>query len=171
MNGGDIPVPLMVAVIVGTFSLATLAINSWLSGHRDRMNRRRDIFSKAFIAAVAYQEFPYVVRRRRSSAPEDERIRISTELRAVQADISYYGAWLSTESRRVSAAYEELISKMREIAGHQIHEAWTIEPLTEDTGMNMPDLGLGALTPFKEKYLKEVSSHLSCIPCLFLRHS
>jgi hypothetical protein len=61
------------------------------------------MFSKAFAAAVAYEEFPYVVRRR-ASAPEDERIRISTELRKVREDISYYSAWLFTESRAISEA-------------------------------------------------------------------
>jgi hypothetical protein len=157
-------IPIIVAAITGAISLLVLAINAWLTGRRERANRRRDIFSKAFTAAVAYEEFPYVVRRRRTSAPEDERIRISTELRKVQQDISYYSAWLFTESRHVSEAYETLIRKLRELAGKEIQSAWNQEPVGSDAEMNMPDLGLGALKPFKQAYLHEVADHLSPVP-------
>ena len=101
MADSDIPVPIIVAAITGAVSLLALSINAWLTGHRDRANRRRELLSKAFTSVIAYREFPYVVRRRRSSSPEDERIRISTELRKVQEDIAYYSSWLATESRHV----------------------------------------------------------------------
>jgi hypothetical protein len=79
MSDANLPTPLMtaiiagavsllVAVITGAISFLTLAINTWVTGRRERLNRRRDIFAKAFAAAVAYEEFPYVVRRRRASA-------------------------------------------------------------------------------------------------------
>ena len=61
MNGGGIPVAIVVAAMMGAVSIATLALNAWLSGHRERKNRQRDVFSKAFAAAVAYEEFPFVV--------------------------------------------------------------------------------------------------------------
>jgi hypothetical protein len=154
----------IVAVTTGAVSLVTLAINAWLTGHRDRINRRRDIFAKAFAAATAYEEFPYVVRRRRTTDAEGERIRISTELRKVQEDISYYSVWLSTESRHVSQAYETLILKLREVAGGAIRKAWGEPPVGSDAAMNMPDLGLGALKPFKQAYLIEVTAHLSLVP-------
>jgi len=122
------------------------------------------MFSKAFAAAVAYEEFPYVVRRRRTSVPEDERIRISTELRKVQEEISYYSAWLFTESRPISEAYETLILQLREIAGREIHNAWNQPAVGSDTEMNISGLGLSRLKPFKEAYLHEVADHLSPIP-------
>ena len=145
MNGGGVPVAIIVAAIMAAVSIATLAINAWLSGHRERKNRQRDVFSRAFMATVAYEEFPYAVRRRRTSVPEDERIRISTELGKIQQDISYYSVWLSTESRHVAEAYETLIAKMRKVAGQEIHNAWGAQPIESDTEMSMPDLGLGAL--------------------------
>ena len=112
MNGGGIPVAIVVAAMMGAVSIATLALNAWLSGHRERKNRQRDVFSKAFAAAVAYEEFPFVVRRRRASLPEDKRIRISTELRKVQEDISYYTAWLSTESRQLAEVFDAVVPKV-----------------------------------------------------------
>ena len=164
MSGGGVPVPIIVAAITGAVSIAALAINSWLSGHRERQNRQRDVFSKAFAVAIAYEEFPFVVRRRRASLPEDERVRISTELCRVQADISYYSAWLSTESHRVSEAYQTLIAKIRGVAGQEIHNAWATEPIESDTEMNMPDLGLGALRRYKQDYLDAVDTHMSMWP-------
>lgn len=164
MSNLSLYIPILVAAITGVISLWALAINASLTGQRERGNRRREIFSKAFTAAVAYEEFPYVVRRRRTSAPEDERIRISTELRKVQEDISYYSAWLVTESRHVSVTYETLILKLREIAGGEIHNAWNQQPVGSDAEMNMPNLGLGALKPFKQAYLLEVADYLSLIP-------
>ncbi len=164
MTGGEVPIAIIVAAMMGAVSIATLAVNSWLSGHRERTNRQRDVFSKAFIAAVAYEEFPYVVRRRRVSAPEEERVRISTELRKVQEDISYYIAWLATESRHVAEAYETLIARMREVTGQEIHNAWATLPIESDTEMNMPDLGLGTLRQYKKAYLHAVALHLSIAP-------
>ena len=164
MTEGSLPTPIIVATVTGAVSLFAWVINAWLTGYRERVNRRRDVFSKAFTTAVAYEEFPYIVRRRRASNPEDERIRISTELRKVQEDISYHSAWLFTESRHVSDAYEVLVRKLREIAGGEIRKAWCTPHIDADTEMNMPDLGLAALKPFKQAYLVEVSDELSLIP-------
>src|SRR5262252_7527444 len=93
MSNISLYLPIVGAPLTAAASLLALAINAWLTAYRERVNRRREMFSKAFAAAVAYEEFPYVVRRQRTSVPEDERIRISTELRKVQEDISYYSAW------------------------------------------------------------------------------
>ncbi len=164
MTDADIPTPIIVAAITAAISLAALSINAWLSGHRDRSNRRRELLSKAFAAAVAYQEFPYVVRRRRSSSPEDERIRISTELRKVQEDIAYYSSWLATESQHVARAYDALIRKLREVVGKQIHKAWTEPPVQKDEEMNMNDLGLGVLKEHEQAFLCEAADHLSVFP-------
>ena len=48
MSSGGVPVAIIVAAIVGAVSIFTLAFNSLLSGHRERTNRQRDVFSKAF---------------------------------------------------------------------------------------------------------------------------
>ena len=169
MTESNIPTPIIVAIISGAVSLAVLAINSWLTGHRERTNRRRDMLSKAFSVAVSYREFPYVVRRRRSSSPEDERIRISTELRKVQEDISYYSSWLTTESRHVSAAYDTLVSRLREVVGSEIHKAWMERAVESDAEMNMNDLGLGVLKVEEQAFLLEAAYHLSVLPRWFHR--
>jgi hypothetical protein len=155
------------AIIAGAVSLAVLAITAWLNSQRDRDNRRRDTYSKAFAAVAAYKEFPYVVRRRRSGSAAvaaDERVRISEELRSVQHDLSYYSAWTATESASVATAYRHLAAETRRIAGTQIHEAWLAPPARNDGNMNMPDLGLGELVPVEAAFLAVVADDLSLWP-------
>jgi len=152
------------AAIGGAVSLLALALNAIISNWRERISRQRQEFSKAFAACVAYEEFPFIVRRRRNDVPQDERVRISSELSIIQRELAYYSAWLATESSHVSEAYENLVAKLREIAGTEIREAWLTPPIDSDSGMNMPDLGLSALKPLKEAYLLEVAHHLSGIP-------
>lgn len=154
----------MAAAIGGAVSLFALTLNTIISSRRERISRQRREFSKAFAACVAYEEFPYIVRRRRSNAPEDERIRISSELSVIQRELAYYSAWLATQSVSVSRIYETLVTKLREVAGAKIREAWLTPPIDSDSGMNMPDLGLSELKPLKEAYLQEVACHLSAIP-------
>ena len=86
-----------------------------------------------------------MVRRRRADSQEEERIRISTELRKVQQDIAYFSAWLSTESAHVSKAYGTLISELRKVVGREIAKAWNEPAVGNDSEMNMPDLDLGKL--------------------------
>jgi len=161
MSETGLPSAVIAAAIGGAVSLMALALNAIINSRRDRIARQRQEFSKAFVVCVAYEEFPYIVRRRRSDVPQDERVRISSELSIIQRELAYYSAWLATESTNVSRAYENLVAKLREIVGAKIHEAWLTPPIDSDGGMNMPDLGLSELKPLKDAYLLEVAYHLS----------
>jgi len=152
---------IVVAAFGGIISLLALAANAIISGRRNRITRQTQEFSKAFAACVAYEEFPYIVRRRSNNAPQDERIRISTDLSIIQRELAYYTAWLSTESSDVSTAYENLVSKLREVVGVKIHEAWLTPPIESDSDMNITDLEFKALIPLKTAYLHAVAHHLS----------
>lgn len=168
-GGGDdgIPAQVVAAIIAGAVSLLVLAITNWANSQRETDARRRDMYAKAFAAVAAYKEFPYVVRRRKSgdaALAADERVRISEALRLVQQDLSYYSAWMATESERVASAYRALVADTRRVAGQQIHEAWTSPAPTSDQEMNMPDLGLGELAPAEAAFLETVADHLSWWP-------
>jgi hypothetical protein len=73
---------------------------------------------------------------------------------------------MGTESTRVATTYQSLVDQTRRIAGQQIHNAWAEEPVNDDSGMNMPDLGLKQLEQFEQAYLSATSDHLSVIPWL-----
>jgi hypothetical protein len=166
-GGNGIPLEVTVALVAGAFSVIILALNSFVTGYREGCNRRRDLFSKAFAAVASYREFPYVVRRRRSGSSDtetDERVRISEDLRRVQQELSYYSAWMATESQGMAVAYGRLVEETRRVAGRQIHEAWLQPPATDDQSMNMPDLGLAAQGPAEQNYLAAAARHLSIWP-------
>lgn len=162
-----VPVEVTVALIGGTVSIVVFALTASVASVKDRDNRRRDTYARAFQAVAAYKEFPYVVRRRRSgdtSTAADERARISEDLRGVQADLSYFSAWMDTESSRVASTYRKLIAELRRVAGQQIHDAWAEAAVSDDNGMNMPDLGLGRLEEWEKAFLSAASDHLSFVP-------
>jgi hypothetical protein len=149
-----------VALVTGAFGLVGIAANALVNGFRDRQERRREVFARALAACARYQEMPYVVRRRRTSNPEGERIRISDELRSNQEDLTFYTAWTLGESDDVGRAYGELVRQTRELAGTAIREAWSEPPIQRDEDMNMPDLGLGGLDEARSEYLAAVSRRL-----------
>ena len=169
MSNSEIALTIVVAALSGaSASMLTLVYNS----AQEQRDRHREHFSRALQTVSQYEEFPYVVRRRRASDPEGERIRISTELRAVQAELSYHCTWLMTESPQVGAAYDALIGDLRCIVGSLVHEAWLGSPVDDDAGMNIADIGpeIEKLRPLKEQYLLEVGDHLSLWP-RWLRHA
>ena len=155
--------------IPGLVSLLLWALTAFGTSRSERIRRQREEFAKALSVCIAYEEFPYIVRRRRRDAPDDERIRISTMLSEVQKSIGYYSAWLAIESPPVSLAYQDFVTKLRQIAGAQIKTAWTLTPIESDQEMNMPDLGLAELKSYKESYLIAASDHLSVFPAFMRR--
>ena len=160
----SLPWPLVGAAVTGAVSVLIFVITNWRNGERERLNRSREIFSNAYVAIQEYKEFPYVIRRRKKGSPEEERVRISSELKRVQSDLAFYSAWLKTESPHVHRSFAELLEQVRRIAGTAMREAWLDPPIEGDSEMNMPDLGLSALTPFETSYLNEVVDHLSICP-------
>jgi hypothetical protein len=163
VSGSEIALTIVIAALSGAgASILTLVYTS----AQERRDRHREHFSRALQTVNQYEEFPYVVRRRRASDPEGERIRISTELRAVQAELSYHCTWLMTESPQVGAAYDALVRELRRVVGGLIHDAWVNSPVTEDAAMNIADIGpeIAKLRPLKDQYLLEVGDHLSLWP-------
>ena len=160
----SLPWPVVGAAITAAVTFSIFVVNNWLNGLRERHGRSREVFSRAFASIQEYKEFPYVIRRRRESVPEDERIRISSELRKVQADLAFYSAWLRTESPHVHQSFSMLLQQVRRVAGGAMREAWLEPALEEDSKVNMPDLGYAALEPYENGYLDEVVHHLSLWP-------
>ena len=159
-----LPYPIIGAAITASVSILVFVIANWWNGRLVGLTRSREVFSKAYSVVQEYKEFPYVIRRRKISAPEEERLRISSELRRVQADLAFYSAWLSTESSYVQNSYSELLAQMRRVAGNAMHDAWLESAAVDDSEMNMPDIGLSALANYESAYLQEVVDYLSLWP-------
>ena len=159
-----LPGPVVAAAITAAVSVVLFTISSWWNGERGRLTRSREVFSKAYAAVQEYKEFPYVIMRRRRDAPEEERVRISSKLRRVQADLAFFSAWLMTESRQVHRSFSELLEHVRHVAGTAMHEAWLEAAAEDDSKMNVPALDMSALAPYESAYLEEVVDHLPLWP-------
>lgn len=147
--------------VIGTLLSATIlaamiaaAVNIMLARRKSREEERarlRDRFAQAYGAYAEYCELAYAVRRRRHDARPAERVRISEELRKVQAMLSAHEAWVKLESETVGKVYAKLLQEMRKIAGGAMRQAWTDKPVTSDAAVNIPPetIDLSPLKPFE----------------------
>jgi hypothetical protein len=154
----------VIAAVVGAF------VNTWLARRKSLEEERarvRTTFAEAFEAVTHYKEFPYAIRRRRADKPAEERVRLSEALRHVQARLSYYSAWTKAESDDVGAAYEDLVSNLRRIAGRACHDAWLAPPADDDTAMNFPPgvVDLSGLKAFEDAFIDSTRKHLNELLC------
>ncbi|WP_163571931.1 hypothetical protein [Fodinicola feengrottensis] len=147
-------------------ALITAGINIWLArrkGREEERSRIRSAFAEAFAAYSAYKEFPYAIHRRRADVPAEERVRLSEQLRQIQADIAYHLAWTAAESLIVGAAYASLAKQLRATAGRAMHDAWIAPPISSDQEMNIPPaiVDLSSLRPAEDAYIEAVCEHLA----------
>lgn len=106
-GGGDVLVTAIFSSAV-LAALLTAALNLALARRKsleEERARLRSTFAEAFEAVVRYKEMPYAIRRRRADEPSAERVRLSEEMRAIQAKLSYYEMWTAGESATVGGAY------------------------------------------------------------------
>lgn len=151
---------IIAALIAGVVAAVTLIVN----GRRARADRQRELFGIAFGDVSSYCEYPYIVRRRRHDVPEQERIRITTDLSEVQRKLNHNRVVLRVEAPRVASAYDALVDATRHIAGAAIHEGWNLAPITADTGVHVTDVDLTGIVPIEDIYLTAVADHLALTP-------
>lgn len=111
----------IVPVIAGAVTAAFGVLTWFANGIRTERTRLQQLYADAYSAVISYQEFPYAIRRRRAPGPgqkqlgNEERLRISTALHAVQESLNNYVAQISTESRPVYERYAKLVAETRRV--------------------------------------------------------
>ncbi len=155
----------VIPVIVGVLTAAAGVVTWFVNGVRAERTRLQKLYADAYSAVVSYQEYPYIIRRRRAPTAEhpeiagEERLRISAGLHGVQEELNNYAAQISTESDAVSQKYDELVRRTREVAGTYMHEAWERPALDNDAGMNMR-LDYDELSAPQDEYLNAVKEDM-----------
>lgn len=144
------------AVVSGLVAVGT----NWANARRAARQRQLETWAEAFRAYVAYKEYPFLVRRRSSSDPAAERLRISTGLSEVQQQLGYYGAWAAAESPRVGAVYQHLVARARVVAGPAISTGWDLSPADSDEAMHVRDVDLSGLDNPERLFRAAVRQHL-----------
>lgn len=167
------------ATVVPLIVLAATSIGGvitwWANGVRSERARLQALYADAYAAVVSYQEFPFMIRRRRAPLPgqehiaNDERIRIADALQAVQEKLSNYTAQIRAESTEVSTKYDALVHKTRLIAGGYMRDAWNAPPLNNDPGMNIGDIDYQELDQPQIDYLNAMKDNVRFWPVVFAR--
>lgn len=100
--------------------------------------------------------------RARADAAAEERVRLSEQLREIQARLTWHEAWVRFEAPEVGAAYDELVARTRTVAGQSMKDAWLSPPVADDTAMVIPTsvVDLRALADVREQYMAAVEAHL-----------
>lgn len=151
----DVFPPALFAAAIAAFVAVLLHL---LRSRADQRDRARVLYAEAYEWYAAYKEMPYAIRRRRIDDPAGERIRLSETVREIQARLDHFKTWTALENADVGAAYADLLSELRQVAGTSMHDAWN-EPGTDtDRAMNMPPgrVDLTPLRSFEDDYLAAV---------------
>jgi hypothetical protein len=141
-----------ISVVVALIGLSGVLWTLWVNGDRAERQRRRELRARALEAVLAYREMPFMIRRRRSEPEERsaERVRLGTRFSEIQSELATCENLLVADGPDwLAQEYLELVLIARSTAGREAHEAWKVDPITEDVEMNMPDL-FGRLKPLND---------------------
>lgn len=142
----------LISLAVALIGLSGVLWTLWVNGDRAERQRRRELRARALEAVLAYREMPFMIRRRRSEPEERsaERVRLSTHFSEVQTELATCENLLVADGPGwLAQEYQELVSIARSTAGREAHEAWKVDPIIEDSEMNMPEL-FGRLKPLND---------------------
>ncbi len=150
----------VISALVGALVTTLLARRK---SQEEQLARVRVMLAEAFQAVAEYKEFPYAIRRRRHDAASEERVRLSEELRQVQAKLTFYEEWTRIEDDAVGSAYRELVQRLRSVAGAACNEAWATPAIEFDEQMNIPreQVDLAELAAFERNYTDAAQAYVS----------
>lgn len=156
-----------VLALVGVLAAALIAAawNVWAvrrKAKEEERTRQRTAFADAFEAYSLYKEFPYGIRRRRHDKAAEERVRLSQQLRLIQADLTFHQTWMDLEDKTVADAYRDMVGAARTVAGGFMNAAWQQDAVSNDRDMNISRelVDLSTLTSKEQEYRDAVQAHL-----------
>jgi hypothetical protein len=103
-------IALIVGILAATTALAGYLFNA-AAGRRIERARR---FADALAAVERYKQLPYTFARLHDGTTQS-RIKLAELLGETQVELSFNRRWLALESPELSAAYEKLVHKIKEL--------------------------------------------------------
>jgi hypothetical protein len=101
---------------------------------KEARDRRRDEYSRAFEAAMAWTEFPYRIARRLSN--EGDAVGpIVARMHDAQEQICFHENWMRSVSDDIAKAYSALVDAVKEKSAPHIQTAWKQAPARIPDGM------------------------------------
>ncbi|KJF18047.1 hypothetical protein [Acidithrix ferrooxidans] len=143
--------------LIGTATTVVVAILSALIAYMvAKRERRRTLYSEAIQAIVAWKEMLYRVRRRSGNQVYD----LVAAFHDLQDKLSYYEAWIGSESKYMSRSYKRLVKAVKSKTDFLIRDAWK-ESIRDPAEYSLPSDDHPDLAPNVEAFLNDVRSHLS----------
>lgn len=155
---------LLWAAIVTGSAPALLALATYSHSTRQaQLDRRRQLYSGAFRAAMGWVEGYYRVRRR---SPDDESVVIK-HLHDLWEEVDFYEGWLATEAPELGWSYGQLVEQIKRSVSPLITTAWAkpAEPMSDDLPKDeLRPEALSEVTAARDQYLEDIRRHMSVWP-------
>ena len=90
---------------------------------------RRDGYAQAMKTLVAFQEFPYRIRRRTSDTPETMAA-LAERGHDMQEQLAYWQLWIDTEHKTLGTAFRNASKAVRGCITPHVQHAWRCPPVT-----------------------------------------
>jgi hypothetical protein len=120
------------AVIAASAVVLTLLVNA----ARTRHETWATLYADALGAVAEYLEGPYRILRKDGQA--STRLAITSKLSDVKAAIDHSQALLRLHcAGGVADAFDHYVTIAKQEAGQQMHDAWLVDPVTVDAGVNL----------------------------------
>ncbi|HTC69111.1 MAG TPA: hypothetical protein VK662_06025 [Acidothermaceae bacterium] len=131
----------IILAILGS-SLVTALVSAALGNLRASATLRRDRYAEAVRTLVAWNEYPYRIRRRVDDNPEtlDKLASLGHDL---QERLGASRAWIAGESSALRDVYDGCIGDLNRAVSPACREAWQSAPVTSAAGMNLSGFGGG----------------------------
>ena len=161
--------PLVFAVSTATATVIGAAITAVLAAaaaiylnsvgrKREERNRRRDLYSDAYRAALAWCEGVYRIRRRAADGSTDREL--VEHFHELQERIAYFEGWLAMEAPELGRSYCAFLDRVMSEARPLLQQAWN-HPGRHPSEAAPPDEQHPRLDDAKQAFLTDVRDHLS----------
>jgi hypothetical protein len=157
LNLGPPAVAAAIVTAVAGILLAVLRAGALVvSGKRER---QRDLYGKAYRAAMAWREMLYRVRRR--GAGEDADRALIERFHELQEEIDYYQGWTASDGRWIGRSYCRLVEEIKRETRPLLQGAWAEQERRPAAAMARDEDGHPQTDEARDRFLKDVRNHLS----------
>ncbi|BEP15036.1 hypothetical protein acdb102_33470 [Acidothermaceae bacterium B102] len=141
--------------VIGSSLFATL-IGGVIAGLRASAAQRRDRYATSVGRLVAWQEYPYRIRRRTSDTAEALK-ELADLGHTLQEQLAGDRAWIASENKRTAVFYDQACSLIRTTAGDAARDAWTRSAVVTAADMNLGG-GLSTQSALEQQYIDALNT-------------
>lgn len=137
--GGSPTALTIVLAVLGSSVLAGL-LGTILSNTRANATARRDRYAQVVRHMVAWNEYPYRIRRRTDDEPATLAA-LADRGHTLQEQLAEARAWVAGESRALSEVVDGCLRDLSVLVGSACSQAWQQPPITTGADMVLGDFG------------------------------